>query len=290
MLAEALAATSFLIDGGILIPAVDPPSGVFAGYFVTEDITPPLPDPPTFPVVSRLVGKARPGQAPDLLTWQVGGRAGRGAPPRAGRRWLPGAGHCRHGEHRECRRCFVPASARGGSACPALHPPPPPAPTPEGAGLLQQHQFTAARRGAGFGRGRPAGDGLPKHRCCTEGRLHVQLLFYCLGCGGVAAGLGEAGKCSDVSHPPCAGGLAIKGGLPVDNQHACEVRRAALQPPPAAECRCMPRHTRPANARLRPTPCTVPLQYYLVKDESVDVEGMLAALAPKLPVSLDGGV
>lgn len=49
-----------------------------------------------------------------------------------------------------------------------------------------------------------------------------------------------------------AGGVAIKKGLPVDNQHACE--------------------------------------YYLVKDEGADVEGMLAALAPKLPVSLDGGI
>ena len=80
MLAEALEATSFLIQGGLLIPAVHPASGVFGGYFVTEGISPPPSGsqlPPDFPLVSRLVGKARPGQGPNLLTWQARGRAAR---------------------------------------------------------------------------------------------------------------------------------------------------------------------------------------------------------------------
>ncbi|PRW61040.1 succinylglutamate desuccinylase [Chlorella sorokiniana] len=70
ILADALAATSFFIEGGILIPAVDAATGVFAGYFITEDIIPPRPDRPPFPLVSRLVGKARPGQDPNWMTWQ----------------------------------------------------------------------------------------------------------------------------------------------------------------------------------------------------------------------------
>ncbi len=32
------------------------------------------------------------------------------------------------------------------------------------------------------------------------------------------------------------------------------------------------------------------LQYYLAKEEGADVEEMLAALAAKLPASLDGGI
>ncbi|KAI7836206.1 hypothetical protein COHA_009911 [Chlorella ohadii] len=72
ILADAMAATSFFITGGILIPSVDAATGVFAGYFITEDITPPPPQKPPFPLVSRLVGKARPGQEPNLMTWQVG--------------------------------------------------------------------------------------------------------------------------------------------------------------------------------------------------------------------------
>ena len=116
ILADAIAATGFFIDGGILIPSVDAATGVFAGwvhaclspaaeslstktggphattqcsvsrheqglppatlfrrYFLTDNITPPPSEgPPPYPLVSRLVGKARPGQEPDLMTWQVG--------------------------------------------------------------------------------------------------------------------------------------------------------------------------------------------------------------------------
>ena len=32
------------------------------------------------------------------------------------------------------------------------------------------------------------------------------------------------------------------------------------------------------------------MQYYLAKEEGADIEEMLAALAPKLPASLDGGI
>lgn len=39
-----------------------------------------------------------------------------------------------------------------------------------------------------------------------------------------------------------------------------------------------------------PCPRWPGLQYFLVKDESVDVEELLVSLAPNLPVSLDGGI
>ena len=97
----------------------------------------------------------------------------------------------------------------------------------------------------------------------------------------------------------CAGGVAIKGGLPVDNQHACEVRTHAAGMPRPLRCAwaaalaslCLGRSSRttatPAPSHL---PLAWPAQYFLVKDDSVDVEELLASLAPKLPVSLDGGV
>lgn len=47
------------------------PSKPSCRYFLTNDITPSPAERPPFPLVSRLVGKARPGQAPDLMTWQV---------------------------------------------------------------------------------------------------------------------------------------------------------------------------------------------------------------------------
>lgn len=76
LLEDALGAGAFSMEGGVVIPAVHAPTGVFAGYFLVDNITPPPPDPPEYPIVARLVGKARPGQGPDLLTWQVRWRAG----------------------------------------------------------------------------------------------------------------------------------------------------------------------------------------------------------------------
>lgn len=148
ILADAIAATGFFIDGGILIPSVDAATGVFAGYFLTDNITPPPSEgQPPYPLVSRLVGKARPGQEPDLMTWQG---------------WY-------------------------GNTSSLLQ------------GVVQM---------------RP------------DGQLVMDFLS--------------------------SGGLAVQQGKPTDNQHACE--------------------------------------YYLAKEEDANVEEMLAALAPKLPASLDGGI
>lgn len=106
--------------------------------------------------------------------------------------------------------------------------------------------------------------------------------------------------------PPCApppsshsaGGLAVKQGLPVDNQHACEVRPTAVHlsagqlpwVPAACAAVCCGLQLAPACPVPAATKSHSHMQYYLAKEEGANVEEMLAALAPKLPASLDGGI